>query len=859
MSNIPISSLPVATSIDGTELVPIVQGGTTKHTTIGNISTFPATGASFVTATVQSGLTQSRLLSPQAGVLTVTDGGPLSTITVGVLSNGIGNTQLRQGTALSVIGNATNATANVADIAATNDNQILRRSGTSIGFGSIDLSQANAVGASILRSVNGGTGVNNGSNTLTLGGSLTTAGAFSSTFTMTGATAVTFPTSGTLATTAGASIPSVAQGDLLFGSAANVLSALPKNTTATRYLANTGTSNNPNWDQVSLTTGVTGILPFANGGTNANLTASNGGIFWSTASAGAILAGTATARQMLQSGATASPAWSTTTWPATSTINRILFSSAANVIGEISTVNGGIISANSSGVPASTVTPVLGVAGASTGTIGLSGLTSGVVTIQPQSAAGTYNFNLPTSAGTSGQPLLSGGGVSSPMTFGTLGVVGGGTGLASITAHDLIIGNGTSAATLLAPSATSGVPLISQGASSDPAYGTAVVAGGGTGATSFTAFAVLCGGTTSTGPVQPVASVGTSGQVLTSNGAGALPTFQTVSGTGTVTNVATAGILTGGPITTTGTLNVNASITPQGRLTLVTATPVMTTTQSAKTTILYTPYQGNMVPIYDGTNMVPTAVAEISVATTDTTKSPAAIGASKVNDWFVWDDSGTKRIGHGPDWTNDTTRSAGTALVMVNGILLNNASITNGPAAQRGTYVGTTRSNGSSQLDYIFGAAASGGTAGFFGVWNAYNRVMTSTTVVDNGTTYTYSSATIRQARASAGNQISFVVGLSEDGAQATTAVQTSTAAVASSFAQYGIGFDSTSAFINSPTLVFTNAAASNVASPLAGAVVTPTIGFHFFSCNQVGDGTNTSTFGAPSPNLPYLNATIRN
>ena len=53
------------------------------------------------------------------------------------------------------------------------------------------------------------------------------------------------------------------------------------------------------------------------------------------------------------------------------------------------------------------------------------------------------------------------------------------------------------------------------------------VANGGTGATSNTAYAVLCGGTTSTGVVQSIASVGTSGQVLTSNGAGTLPTFQT--------------------------------------------------------------------------------------------------------------------------------------------------------------------------------------------------------------------------------------------------------------------------------------------------------------------------------------------
>lgn len=56
------------------------------------------------------------------------------------------------------------------------------------------------------------------------------------------------------------------------------------------------------------------------------------------------------------------------------------------------------------------------------------------------------------------------------------------------------------------------------------------VASGGSGRASTTAYAVICGGTTSTGPEQSIASVGTSGQVLTSNGAGALPTFQTAAG-----------------------------------------------------------------------------------------------------------------------------------------------------------------------------------------------------------------------------------------------------------------------------------------------------------------------------------------
>lgn len=57
------------------------------------------------------------------------------------------------------------------------------------------------------------------------------------------------------------------------------------------------------------------------------------------------------------------------------------------------------------------------------------------------------------------------------------------------------------------------------------------VAKGGTGVATTTAYAVLCGGTTATNPLQPIASVGTADQVLTSNGA-ALPTFQDVPNPG---------------------------------------------------------------------------------------------------------------------------------------------------------------------------------------------------------------------------------------------------------------------------------------------------------------------------------------
>jgi len=67
--------------------------------------------------------------------------------------------------------------------------------------------------------------------------------------------------------------------------------------------------------------------------------------------------------------------------------------------------------------PVMSITPVLGVAGTSTGTLGFAGITSGTVTIQPQSAAGTYNFNLPITAGSTGQLLVSAGGGGTAMTF----------------------------------------------------------------------------------------------------------------------------------------------------------------------------------------------------------------------------------------------------------------------------------------------------------------------------------------------------------------------------------------------------------------------------------------------------------
>lgn len=70
--------------------------------------------------------------------------------------------------------------------------------------------------------------------------------------------------------------------------------------------------------------------------------------------------------------------------------------------------------------------------------------------------------------------------------------------------------------------------------------GTLVVSNGGTGSTTFTAYSVITAGTTATGAFQNVSGVGTSGQVLTSNGAAVLPTWQDAPAGGVTWSVITA-------------------------------------------------------------------------------------------------------------------------------------------------------------------------------------------------------------------------------------------------------------------------------------------------------------------------------
>jgi hypothetical protein len=204
---------------------------------------------------------------------------------------------------------------------------------------------------------------------------------------------------------------------------------------------------------------------------------------------------------------------------------------------------------------------------------------------------------------TSGIPLISQGNAANP-AFGTAVVAGGGTGAVTLTGiligngtsavtanavtqHDVLVGGSSNAITSVAPSATSGVPFISQGASLDPAFGTAVVAGGGTGAVTFTAYAPICGGTTATGAFQS-ASTGfsSSGNVLASNGSAALPSFQALSGLAVTSITGTADQVAASASTGAVTLSIPTTVAIGTSNTAATGAQITLNATSAFNTVL---------------------------------------------------------------------------------------------------------------------------------------------------------------------------------------------------------------------------------------------------------------------------------
>lgn len=241
----------------------------------------------------------------------------------------------------------------------------------------------------IIAGTYGGTGVNNGASTITIGGSVTFSGAFTFAGTLTGNTAVTFPTSGTLAitsqllvsplTTKGdiwvwsttndrlpvatgdgkilqvssgaatglaystATYPSVATstGSFIYANGTNFVAStsLWPNTvgSAGKILISDGTNNiysTPLWPT---TAGTLGSIVISDGTNKINSTS-----LWpnTVGSAGKIIRSDGTTN-----------AYTTSTFADTYAVSTILYASSANTITGLATANSGVLVTSSGGVP----------------------------------------------------------------------------------------------------------------------------------------------------------------------------------------------------------------------------------------------------------------------------------------------------------------------------------------------------------------------------------------------------------------------------------------------------------------------------------------------------------------------------
>jgi len=128
---------------------------------------------------------------------------------------------------------------------------------------------------------------------------------------------------------------------------------------------------------------------------------------------------------------------------------------------------------------------------------------------------------------------------------GSITTAGGGATLTvelqNLTQYNLLVGNGTTTIFKIPPVATLGIPLISMGAGAFPDYGTAVVAGGGTGSTSFNVNGVVISGTGATSPLTALTL--TDGQVVIGS-TGLAPVAGTITGLGSITVATGPGTIT---------------------------------------------------------------------------------------------------------------------------------------------------------------------------------------------------------------------------------------------------------------------------------------------------------------------------
>lgn len=295
-------------------------------------------------------------------------------------------------------------------------------------------------------------------------------------------------------------------------------------------------------------------------------------------------------------------------------------------------------------------------------------------------------------------------------------------------------------------------------------------------------------------------------------------------------------------------LRLFAPIEPQGRLTLTTATPVLSSDVTTAGTIFYTPYKGLFFPLYDGVGTVLASIgAELSLVLDSNSGHTGYQQSGKNFDLFLVNDVGTIRLVSGPAWSSDTARA--TALEYKNGFRCNAASMTAKfdtsastltIAQDRGILVGTVRMSADGVTKWVANpAAAAGGGNCQLLLRNAYNRLPAVAISRDSTDTWTYATATWRAANGNNSNRVTAVFDDNDEVVRATYAAIAKNSGGAE-IGSVGIGLDSTSAFTGLTGV----AGVGSFVTAISTYVGLPGSGLHFFQGVEFASGSTVTFAG---------------
>lgn len=254
-----------------------------------------------------------------------------------------------------------------------------------------------------------------------------------------------------------------------------------------------------------------------------------------------------------------------------------------------------------------------------------------------------------------------------------------------------------------------------------------------------------------------------------------------------------------------------------GRLTTESGVPVSTSDRSAQSTVYYTPYTGNRVSLYDGTRWRLYTFTERSLALSGLT-------SGKNYDVFLYDNSGTLTLELSAAWTDGTTRAD--ALTTQDGVYVKSGATTR-------RHLGTIRTTGTTTTADVGGGVTSNVGAQRF-VWNRYNQVHRHLNVHDTTDNWTYTTNSIRQARATAGNMVEWVTG---DAAEFVEVVLLAPIEMAgtTTIGAIGVGVDSTTVMSGVYSEFYNNNALTAISPNTARYAGCPGLGYHYAAWLEKG------------------------